>query len=344
MVENLPDARLKDDSTMQVRRIVAPDEQWAERLVQFMYLRRSDYTNCNWHHNCVRVLAGEYQDVSQDVFFAGLLDDDIVGTSWYGTPRDTLDVATYGRIITHEDHRRKGIATVLCALPVDEFKGLGGRAMYLGTGRTNPARFIYERLGFEHYNYVEDAGTIMRLIFSGDPQAFEDDYYRTGCETALRPIHAGDLARAELLFNLPLWAVKDSSLGIIYNTPFEGAFFDILSHIEKPTESGFALVTPPDERMMGMAYTAAAPGAEAGQTHVRYLEFLVHPNYSGRGAELLTTTEQSSSAEVFIARVAAADRDKLAVIEEAGYRQVGRLERAARSQHAETDILIYQKT
>ncbi len=343
MVESLPDARLKEGSTMQVTRIVAPDEQWAERLVHFMYLRRSDYTNCNWHHNCVRVLAGEHQDVSHDVFFAGLLDGDIVGTSWYGAPKDTLDVATYGRIITHEDHRRKGIATVLCALPVDEFRGLGGRAIYLGTGRTNPARFIYERLGFQHYNYIQDAATIMRLIFSGDAQAFENDYYRPGCQTALRPIHAGDLARAELLFNLPLWAVKDSSLGIIYNTPFEGAFFDILTHIKQPTESGIALVTQPDERMMGMAYTAAAPGAQTGQTHVRYLEFLVHPNYTERGPDLLAATERGSGAELFIARIAAADRDKLAIIEEAGYHQVGRLDKAARSHDAETDILIYQK-
>jgi len=344
MVESLPDVQLKSGEIMQVRRIAAPDEQWAERLVHFMYLRRSDYTNCNWHHNCVRVLAGGYQDISHDVFFAGLLDDRIVGTSWYGAPKDTLDVATYGRIITHQDHRRKGIATVLCALPVDEFRDLGGSAMYLGTGRTNPARLIYERLGFAHYNYIEDAATIMRVIFSGNTEAFEDDYYRPGCETVLRPIHAGDLARAEILLNLPLWAVKDSSLGIIYNTPFEGAFFDILAHIEKPTESGFSLVTRHHERMMGMAYTAAAPGAQAGQTHVRYLEFLVHPNYTDRGAELLTMTEQCSSAEVFIARVAAADRDKHRIIEAAGYRQAGRLRKAARSPDAETDILIYEKS
>jgi len=343
LIEDLPEVQLKSGETMQVRRVVPPDDEWGDALLHFMYVRRSDYTNCNWHHNCVRVLAGDYADVSHDVFFAGLLDGEIVGTSWYGAPRDTLDVATYGRIITREDHRRKGIASALCALPVEEFKSLGGKAMYLGTGRTNPARFIYENLGFEHYNYIEDAGTIMRRIFSGDAEELEAEYCRSGCGTGIRPLHGGDLARVEVLFNLPLWAVKDSSQGIVYNTPFEGQFFDILTHVEKPRECGMALVTEDAERMMGMAYTAKAPGWQVGQTHVRYMEFLVHPNYAEHGAKLLLRVEEGSEAEIFVARVAQADEDKVAITEQAGYQQVGRLPKAVRSEQAESDILIYQK-
>ncbi len=343
MVEDLPGVQLKTGETMQVKRVVAPDDDWGPRLVHFMYVRTSDYTNCNWHHNCVRVLNGDYADVSHDVFFVGLLDGEIVGTSWYGAPRDTMDVATYGRIITREDQRRKGIAAALCALPVEEFRAAGGQAMYLGTGRTNPARFIYEQLGFVHYNYIENAGTIMRLIFSGDADAFEAEYYEPRRSTEVRSIHAGDLARAEVLYNLPLWAVKDSFLGIMYNAPFEGQFFDIVAHIEKEGEGGMALVTGGRQRLMGMAYTAKAPAWQVGQTHLRYIEFLVHPNYVDYGAELLRETEAASSAEVFIARLAEADEDKVAVVAEAGYRQVGRLLGAIRSQHSATDMLIYQK-
>jgi len=343
LVEDLPEAQLKSGETMQIRRVLAPDEEWGEALLHFLYVRRPDHTNSNWHHNCIRVLAGDYAEVSHDVFFAGLLAGEIVGTSWYGAPKDTLDVATYGRIITREDHRRKGIAAALCALPVEEFRSLGGQAVYLGTGRTNPARFIYEKLGFEHYNYVEEAGTIMRLVFSGEPEKFEAEYYRPGCETYLRPLHGGDLPRVEVLYNLPLWAVKDSSQGIIYSVPCEGQFFDILTQVEKPGEGGMVLVTEPGERLMGMAYTAKAPGWQAGQTHLRYLEFLVHPNYTEHGRELVLGVEKRSAAEVFVARVAQTDEDKIAIVEQAGYRQVGRLAKAVRSEQAASDLLLYQK-
>lgn len=343
MVEELPAVELKSGEIMQVSLVTAPDEQWGPRLVHFMYLRNPEYTNINWHHNCARVLRGDYRQVSHDVFFVGLLDDDIVGTAWYGAPGDTLDVATFGRVITRENERRKGIAAVLCKLAVEHFRRLGGRAMYLGTGRTNPARFIYETLGFEHYNYIEDEGTIMRLVLSGDAAGFEAEYYQCGAEVCIRPLHAGDLARVEMLYNLPLWACKDSSLGIMCTTPFEGEFYDILAHIEQPGEAGLALVTDDRKRLMGMAYTSAAPGHQSGRRHMRHIEFLVHPNYTRHGSELVKQAEERAQADNFIAHVAASDADKLTIIEQAGYRQVGRLARAIKSDHAETDMLIFQK-
>ena len=343
MVEEFFACELKTGETMQVLQVTAPDEQWAERLVHFMYLRTPEYTNINWHHNCVAVFRGDYEQVSHDVFFVGLLENDIVGTTWYGAPRDTLDVATFGRVVTREDQRRKGIAVVLCRTAVEHFRRLGGMAMYLGTERTNPARLIYEALGFEHYNYIENASTIIRLVFSGDSAGFDAEYYRPGAKVSVRQLHAGDLPRVEMLYNLPLWACKDSSLGIMYNTPFEGEFYDVLSHVEQPAEVGLALGTTDKQRLMGMAYTAAAPGYQLGQRHLRYVEFLVHPHYTAHGGELLRQLEDAAPAESFIARVAERDADKLSVIEQAGYRPVGRLARALRSDDAASDLLIFQK-
>lgn len=341
MIHQLPDATLKSGETMQLYRIEAPDDDWGPRLVEWMYIRTPAYTNLSWHHNCAAILEGRYAAVSHDVFFAGLLDGQIVGTSWYGAPKDTMDVATYGRILTHEQQRRKGIAAVLCALPVDEFREVGGEAMYLGTGRTNPARFIYEGLGFEHYNYIENAGTIMRLVFSGDAEAFEADYYAPGQPTGIRPLHAGDLARAEVLYNLPLWACKDYRLGVFYNTPFEGQFFDILALREQRSDPCLALVTG-DEHLVGMAHTAPAPGSQMGQTHVREVEFLVHPNYLTEARGLLASVVAASPAELLVAYCAEADKDKLKALEWSGFKPAGRLHGAARSDTEQTDIIIYE--
>ena len=340
MIQQLPDATLKSGETMQLYRIEAPDDDWGPRLVEWMYVRTPAYTNLSWHHNCAAILEGRYADVSHDVFFAGLLDGQIVGTSWYGAPIDTMDVATYGRILTHEQQRRKGIAAVLCALPVEDFRAAGGRAVYLGTGRTNPARLIYESLGFQHYNYIEDAGTIMRLIFSGDAEAFEAGYYAPELPTRVRPLHGGDLPRVEVLFNLPLWACKSYGLGVFYNTPFEGQFFDILAVAESPEPC--LCLTAGDERLVGLAYIAPAPGSQAGQTHVRQVEFLVHPNYTGQARDLLASLIDASLAQLLLAYCAEADRDKLRLLEWSGFKPAGRLHGAARSDTEQTDIIIYE--
>lgn len=331
---------LKTGEDMEVVRLAAPCGDWGQRLLDYMYVRHPEYTNCNWHLNCKRVLGGDFSALSHDVFYAGLLDGEIVGTAWYAAPRDTMDVATFGRVITTREHRRKGISSVLCEAAVEDFRELGGWCMHLGTGLTNPARFIYEKLGFVHYNFVEGGGTIMRNVLRGEPDRFEEEYFEPGWTTSLRDLNWGDLARAEVLYNLPRWFVKDTTLGVYANTPFEGQFFDLMTGLEQRRARGKALVTE-QGRMVGLAYPASTGAGAGAQDHLRVIEFLVHPWYAESAPELITSCARECAGLRLLAYASAIDVTRCEVLEEAGFEREAALADCLQDDESEFDLYVY---
>jgi GNAT superfamily N-acetyltransferase len=340
MAEQLESAKLKTGETMDLLRVPAPCGEWAERIVSFMYLKHPEYTNCSWHRNCERVVAGQFADVSHDVFFLGLLDGEIVGSTWYGAPQDTMDLATFGRVITVAEQRRKGISTILCRAALEDFRSRGGWCMHLGTGRTNPARLIYESLGFVHCNYVENGGTVMRAVLRGEEETFEEEYFQPGRATTLRPLHYGDLARAELLYNLPHWFLKDYSLGVYANTPFEGRFFDIMTGLERQAARGAALVTD-EGRMTGLAYTARTGAGAGAQEHLRVLEFLAHPNYAEQSPDLISAAASGCEVEKLLAYSSALDVARSEALQEAGFEKEATLADCLQDELSEFDLYVY---
>ena len=343
MSDQLPTVTLKSGEKMEVLRVEAPCGEWGERIVDFMYIRHVQYANCSWHRNCARVVTGEFAPVSRDVFFVGLLDGEIVGTCWYGRPVDTLDLATFGRVVTAALQRRKGISAALCAAAVEDFRALGGWAMHLGTGRQNPARFIYERLGFRHYNFEENAGTVMRLVLHGEYDRLEEDYYEPGQPVAVQPLHWGDLARAELLMNLPHWFVKDHTFGVYANTPYEGQFFEVMEHVADCGETGLALRTS-DDRLAGMAYTAPTRAGAGVQNHLRVLEFVVHPAYADNAPQLIAAAAIDSPAGKLLAYSSALDEARSAALEEAGFVREATLADALQNPDSVFDLYVYSLT
>jgi len=331
--------RLKSGEMMTVERLEAPCGSWGDRIVPFMYVRHPEYTNCSWHHNCRRVVAGDFASVSRDVFFVGLVGGEIVGTTWYGTPLDTGEVGTFGRVITAVEHRRKGISTILSRMALEDFESLGGRAMHLGTSLNNPARFVYESIGYRHYNFVEGNGTVMRAVLRGDYDDFERQYFAPGRPTSLRGLHWGDLARAEVLVNLPHWFVKDHSQRVFGHTPFEGQFFDLMEGVDQG-ETGMALTTD-EQRLVGMAYTARTGAGGGVQDHVRVLEFVVHPHYAEAGAELLSVVSARTAASRLLAYASALDVQKCETLEETGFEREAVLPGVLQDAESEFDLYVY---
>lgn len=340
-MESLRSVRLKSGEIMEIVRVPAPCGEWAERIIEFMYLRHPEYTNSSWHHNCVRVVRGDCSPSSYDVFFLGLIEDAIVGSSSYAAPADTLDLGTFGRVLTLWEHRRKGISRELCAAAVEDFRERGGWCMHLGTGRQNPARFIYEELGFRHFNYIEDGGTVMRAVLRGDYDTFEGDYFGGDEPVSLRPLQWGDLARAELLYNLPHWFLKDYSLGVYANTPFEGQFFDLITPVMEWGETGLALETHAGH-MVGMAYTARTRAQAGVQDHLRVLEFLVHPAYVENAPSLIAATALDCAAPRLLAYSSGLDVSRCEALEEAGFVHEATLEGALQDAETEFDLYVYE--
>lgn len=339
-MQRLPAVELKTGEVLEIIRVPPPCDEWGSRLTDYMYIMHPEYTNCAWHRSCARAVTGEFASDSSEVFFAGLLDGQIVGTCWYAAPADTLDVACFGRVLTSAPHRRKGISAVLCAATVEDFRARGGWCMHLGTSLTNPARFIYEGLGFRHYNFIEGDGTIMRLVLQGEYEQFEEQYYAAGHEVSLRPLNWGDLARAEVLYNLPHWFLKDYSQGIYAHTPFEGQYFDLMASVADQGETGLVLTTD-EKRMVGMAYTVAPRAGAGAQRHLRVLEFLVHPNYIENAPQLIAAAAIDTPAEKLLAYSSALDLGRCEVLQEAGFVQEATLADALHDEQSEFDLYIY---
>jgi GNAT superfamily N-acetyltransferase len=62
-------------------------------------------------------------------------------TWWY-------DLPLLAFCLTHPDHQGRGLATRLVTHAARELAGEGHEAMHLAVTETNPARALYERLGF----------------------------------------------------------------------------------------------------------------------------------------------------------------------------------------------------
>jgi len=331
---------LRTGEVLQVVRTEAPAADWAQPLEEFMYLRESTYTNCAWHRQAKRTLTGEFAAVARDVFFAGLLDGEIVGTTWYVTPTDTGEVATFGRVLTRADQRRKGISTILCRVAVEDFRACGGWCMHLGTDLTNPARFIYERQGFRHYNFMPGGATIMRNVLRGAAESFEHEYFEPGWPTSLRPLHWGDWPRAEVLYNLPCCFLKDYSLGVYANTPFEGQFLDLMTGLECNAARGWVLTTE-QGRLVGLAYPATTNAGAAVQAHLRTVEFVVHPSYAEKAPELLAAVMADAEDLRLAAYASALDVTRCEALEEAGFEKEATLIGWLQDGEDEFDLYVY---
>lgn len=335
--------QLQTGEFMGVARVCPPMDTWGEAIVDFIYLRHPQYTNCSWHHHCIRLVRGDFADASHDVFLVGLIDGSIAGTVWYTTPRDFAKLGTLGRVLTAQEHRRKGISSILCRMVLDEFTEQGGLCMQLGTGTTNPAHRIYRRLGFADCCTEAGGGTIMRAIVHGDAGEFDRHYFAPGHPVHLRPLNWGDLPHVELLINLHHWLLKDTTQRVYANTPVEGQFYDIMTALELQQEEGFVLQTD-EGHMVGFAYPAVT-GAGAGvQEHARVIEFVIHPHYVSHGKELLVAVMGASRGELFLSYSTDYDGDRCAVLVSADFQRQGILPGFLRIDGQSRDLYTYTKS
>jgi GNAT superfamily N-acetyltransferase len=99
-----------------------------------------------WHvADLTSALEDEYGRLLTPVSKAVPAGDELVAaallTWWY-------DLPLLAFCLTHPDHRGRGLATRLVTHAARELAAEGHEAMHLAVTETNPARALYERLGF----------------------------------------------------------------------------------------------------------------------------------------------------------------------------------------------------
>lgn len=158
------------------------------------------------------IFAGDETEDNEDILYLMREEENLAGTSHLTVGKAEPRLGGLGEVATPPAFRRRGIAAQLCEAALDDFRGQGGEAFFLGTGNPAAAR-IYYRLGWRKLA----GANVMVLIVSGkSPEAFLVDYFREAAgQTAIIPGTAAHRIPMIPLIVCPHdWQVLDANAGI----------------------------------------------------------------------------------------------------------------------------------
>jgi len=139
VVRELGAAKLKTGERLQRVVLEAPAPEWGGR-VEHLLAHKGEH----WRWHIHRALH-EPLDALETRFYLGLLGDAPVANIMTVEARG---IGILGHVFTLPDHRRKGIATALLEVQMEDFRQRGGRILTLGTRFDSPPYWIYHAFGF----------------------------------------------------------------------------------------------------------------------------------------------------------------------------------------------------
>ena len=215
-----------------------------------------------------------------------------------------------GEVFTSKRHRNKGVASCLLEAAIDNFRR-GGRAIYVTNLCPRAPHRIYRELGFTAYGYGQHAyGGLIRLDIDERSEDFDRAYYKYDPSTSARSINWGDLPHFIALLNYPHeWVVRAYSLGLVGPVVFDELGRSFMNLIKTLEAGNICLILEDsNSRMVGTAFSSSLLGKS--QSHVRTVDFLVHPNYYAEATKLIEQlVEGVSGKEVQKLQVYAAAED-----------------------------------
>lgn len=290
-------------------------------------------------------LYGGLRGLSSDYFFAARLGEKIAGTLWYCTAATCTETAYLGETFVHRKHRSRGVATSLLEVAIDHFSRQGGRAMYVTNLCPRAPDKIYRKLGFQAYGFGQHAYQgLIRLVVGKRSWDFDLDYYRHDPRISIRNVNWGDLPHYTALLNYPHeWAVRAYSLGLVGPTVFDElgrSFMDLMNTL-KAGNICLALEDS-NNRMVGTAFSSSFPGKS--QSHVRTVDFLVHPNYYAEAPRLIKELVKGLSSqgiEKLQVYAAAEDRTKVGILRLCGFTKEATMSSQLRVGDRRSDLEVY---
>lgn len=358
MIKAMGRHRLKTNEKLEVKIVSIPEETYANQIVAFSSLKPFDFhfeegywgmdaigSHQYWSSELPKCLRGDFKDRS-DYFFVGEINNEIAGMMWYCAPKNTMDVATFGRVFTNPKYRGKGIAPKLMQIALATFREEHGLAMYLATGNPVAAK-IYEKQGFQR----GDNG-IYRWVVSGNPERFDDEYYACREPLDFRPLTWADISRLEALFHsIALYAKKGIQWNVLYYPhgvtacrAYEGQFVPLMTAVDKKVMQCIVFYNNLN-RVVGFA--ALTPLPSWTQSHVRVMDFAVHPNYlskAGLITQEIIKIAVSSRIRRLYCYAAETDVPKRTLLDQAGFHVAGKFEKGLEiTANQYTTLLIYEK-
>lgn len=271
MYRRLGEVKLKTGESMEVGVVEAPDEEHAHGIISLLAHKPPVF---KWH---IERSLREKLDELETRFYIGKLGGEVVANVM---TVEHLGVGILGHVFTRPDHRRKGACTAIMSHLMDDFRGRGGKALYLGTGYNSPPYRIYHSFGFRS---VLPSSGFMRYFTS---PSFEESWFAPS-EVRIKGVEWHDWPKMTALTGVVEGEWLRSVLLQIYGpTNFEGGFLGLKKELEEGER--FREVKLMESKgtgaTVGFAILADDP---RWRGEVCLLDLFVHPNFWGSAAELL---------------------------------------------------------
>jgi len=278
-------------------------------------LLRTEWTRTDY--DWLEAMSGDYSEKLVIVSFLARRAGEPLATATVHFSRHHPEVAVIGGVLTHREHRDRGLAGQVIESVLAAAKSAGCSICLLGTARS--PHNVYRRHGFDWQN-----GKVMRCALGATD--FESRYFAAGQKAVVRAANWGDLPGVTLFAAQPLTtACLDYSHGLFsgryvpaerclsnfpvlwYDTAAAGGMFEVLAG-------------PEDGRIFGFGTLTRSSSAARRQTAT--VDFATHDHYEAQLPALLARlldgcpTRKIQRVE---AMVPVGDEAKLACLRSAGF-------------------------
>jgi GNAT superfamily N-acetyltransferase len=302
---------------------------------ELMGLLRTEWSRTDY--KWLEAMRGDYSEHLAITSFLARRNGVPAATATIHFARQRPEVAVLGNVMTHRDHRGKGLAGQLVDTALELAKSTGCSVCLLGSARETPN--LYSQHGFTRTN-----GAVMRRQLG--PADSQPNYFAPDQPTIIRAAHWGDLPGLTLLAAQPLaTACLDYPRGLL-----SGRFipatrclsnFPVLWYDTVARDGLLAVLGDPgSSRIFG--FGSVTRGPDSASRHMAMVEFATHDNFetclSALLAHLLDACRAREIGQVE-AFAAAEDAKKLACLHSAGFAEAARLPGALRLGGGPVDVL-----
>ena len=329
---------LKDGRELEVVRMTYPigpgDRMRIIELLQQEWPR----TDVDW----LQSMRGAYSDTLRTQVALGMVDDDLVATASIAFASDRPEVGVVEDVMTREDFRGLGIASILTEQLVQTAWKAGCRVVYLGNALRQVS--VYEKIEFRRLY-----GAIMRRPSPVEKEP-EKRFYAPGQATTVREANWGDLPAVACLMAQPMESLSlDFSRGLVsprYAPPIRcvSNFTALWYGVQALGGLMLTLVGEGPHRILGLA--SMTPGPAPLRHHSAVLDALAHDAYTDGLNPLLkqlVETAGEKGIRLLQAFVAASDHLKAETFRSVGLSPVATLPEAIRLNDSPVDAILMQR-
>lgn len=324
MYTKLSDVQLKTGEKMEIGVVLAPDEEFADRVMDVLHHKGEP-----WLGHVDKALKGGITDL-ETRFYIGQLDGKII-TNIMTVEYNRAGI--FGHVFTRPGHRRKRACTLLMKEQMEHFKQRGGGLLLLGTGYNSPAYWIYHSYGFRS---LSEGSGFMRFSTEGD---FEASHFAPG-EVKVVDVEWKHWPLMNVLTSVPGIAILRSVAFNLYGiASFEGGFLSFIKRLEEDQQRNAKLLESASGAVVGCA-TLERDRRWIDKTYL--VDIFLHPNFISRYEVLLNALElPEGKTQCYVD--ARSPGEKIAALQQAGFKREALLKKQFMWGGEWFDVFIYSR-